>query len=223
MVLLWASRLESMPTGRVKWFDPASQEARIVSRSGREYPADVSQMEPPARTADAPVTFKLRTKSGVTRAFEVRLHQGTRVSSTQGRFGDLSGAKHPDSRGRAPLARQRSEAGLDADEKLARIARHWVDALVSGDRQVVMELYAPDCVIHARSGAETGRKAIGTSVDRNPLLGSGHRDVQIRSIGSRVHVSWPQSRGDQARVPVSGQRTQTTLRFEHGQIAEQWD
>jgi hypothetical protein len=48
-----------MPTGHVKWFDPASHEARIIARSGREYAAEVSQMEPPARTADARVTAPL--------------------------------------------------------------------------------------------------------------------------------------------------------------------
>jgi hypothetical protein len=211
-----------MPTGHVKWFDPASHEARIIARTGREYPAEVSQMEPPARTADAPVTFKVRTEGGVSRAVEVRLRAGTRVSPTQGRFGDLSGAKHADSKGRAPLARQRPEAGLDADELMTRVARQWADALVNGNRAAVLELYAPDCLIHTRSGAEMGQKAAQVSIDRNPLLGSGHHDVRIRGIGARVQVRWPLSADDKARVPTSEQVTQTTLRIAHGQIAEQW-
>jgi len=168
------------------------------------------------------VTFKVRTEGGVARAIEVRLREGTRVSPTQGRFGDLSGAKHSDSKGRAPLARQRSEAGVDADELMTRVARHWVDALVSGNRAAVLELYAANCVIHTRSRAEAGQTAVQASIDRNPLLGSGHRDVRIRGIGSRVQVRWPLSADDQARVLTSEQRTQTTLRIAHGQIAEQW-
>jgi hypothetical protein len=216
------SRLDSMPIGHVKWFDPASHEARIVDRSGGEYPAAVSQMEPSARTADVPVTFKLRTEGGVTRALDVRLRKGTRVSPTHGRFGDLSGAKHPTSTGRAPLARQRSEAGLDADALITRVARQWVDAIVSGDRLALLRLYAPDCVIHTHSGAEAGHRAVQASIDRNPLLGSGQHDVQIRGIDSRIRVSWQLSDDDEARVPLTERRTQTTLRVAHGQIAEQW-
>jgi hypothetical protein len=211
-----------MPIGHVKWFDPASHEARIIARTGHEYPAEVSQVEPPARTADAPVTFKVRTEGGVARAVDVRLRVGTRVSPTQGRFGDLSGAKHANSKGRAPLARQRSEAGLDAGEQVTRVARQWVDALVSGKRAAVLELYAPDCVIHTRSGAVMGQNAAQASIDRNPLLASGHHDVRIRGIGARVQVRWPLSADDKARVPTSEQVTQTTLRIAHGQIAEQW-
>lgn len=215
--------LISMPSGRVKWFDLASHEARIVARSGREYPAAADELEPPARTADAPVTFKVRKQDGVARAVEVRLRGGTRVSPTQGRFGDLSSAKHPDSKGREPLARQRSETGLDAGEPVSRVARHWVEALFSGDRTGVMQCYAPDCVIHAPSGTgEIGRKAVQEYMDRSPLLGSRHDDVRIREIASRVRVSWRLNAGDQVRVPISERQTQATLRIEHGQIAEQW-
>lgn len=212
-----------MPSGRVKWFDQVSHEARIVARSGREYPAEASELDPPARNADAPVTFKLLRLDGVTRAVEVRLREGTRASPTQGRFGDLSSAKHPDSKGRAPLARRRSETGLDAGEPVSRVARHWADAIFGGDRTAVLQCYAPDCVIHAPSGTGgIGRKAVQEYMDRSPLLGSRHSDVRIRVIGSRVRVSWVLSTDDQARVPISEQQTQTMLRIEHGQIAEQW-
>lgn len=215
--------LISMPSGRVKWFDLASHEARVVARSGREYPAAAGELEPPARTADASVTFKVRKQDGVARAVEVRLRGGTRVSPTQGRFGDLGSARHPDAKGREPLARRRSETGLDAGEPLSRVALHWVDALFSGDRTAVMLCYAPDCVIHAPSGTgQIGRKAVQEYMDRSPLLGSRHDDVRIREIASRVRVSWRLNAGDQVRVPVSERQTQATLRIEHGQIAEQW-
>jgi hypothetical protein len=102
------------------------------------------------------------------------------------------------------------------------VARQWVDALVSGKRAAVLELYAPDCVIHTRSGAVMGQNAAQASIDRNPLLASGHHDVRIRGIGARVQVRWPLSADDKARVPTSEQVTQTTLRIAHGQIAEQW-
>jgi len=210
-----------MAHGRVKWFDPASREARIVARSGREYPAEASELDPPARTADAPVTFKLLRRDGVIRAVEVRLREGTRVSPTQGRFGDLSSAKHPDSKGRAPLARRRSETGLDADELVKRIARRWVDALATGDRTAALEFYAPDCVIHGPSGAaESGRAAVQRFMDRSPLLGSQHDHVRIRGIGASIRVTWALSA--KVRAPVAEQQTQATLRFRHGEIAEQW-
>ena len=211
-----------MPTGHVKWFDAAAHEARLVGRSGREYAAETDEIEPPARTADAPVAFKLKRANGVTRAVEVRLRRGTRVSPTQGRFGDLSGATHPDSRGRAALSRSRRDPGLDSDELATRVARHWVEALVRGDRAAAERLFAPDSVIHTQSGVETGRNAVQLCIDRSPLLASHHSDVQIHGSRSRVLISWGLSAQDLARVPPSERRTQTTLQIAHGQIAEQW-
>ncbi|MDQ6721816.1 MAG: hypothetical protein M3003_13615 [Candidatus Dormibacteraeota bacterium] len=38
-----------IPTGHMKWFDAAVHEARLVGRSGREYPAETDDIEPPAR------------------------------------------------------------------------------------------------------------------------------------------------------------------------------
>lgn len=213
-----------MPTGRVKWFEPDTGEARIVARSGHEYPSASSEIEPKARVADARVTFKVRTDDGVTRAVEVRLREGTRVARGQGRFGDLSGASHPDAKGRPALTRRRSDSGVDADEPASRVARRWADALVRGDRQAVLRLYSPDCVIHTPSGStETGGKAVQASIDRNALLGSGHLDVEIREVGPRVLVRWRLSADDQARIPASEQRTQAAVRIAHGQIIEQWD
>jgi len=211
-----------MPTGHVKWFDDAAREARLVSRSGREYPAEAAEIEPPARTADAPVAFKLKRANGVMRAVEVRLRRGTRVSPTQGRFGDLSGAAHPDSKGRAALSRRRLDPGLDSDELASRVARHWVEALARGDRAAAKKLYAPDAVIHTQSGVETGRKVVQLCIDRSPLLAGYRSDVQIGGDQSRVRISWGLGAEDLARVPASERRTQTTLRIAHGQIAEQW-
>jgi hypothetical protein len=212
-----------MPTGRVKWFDPDSGEARVVARSGREYPAVQSDVEPKARTADAHVNFKIKRDEGVARAVDVRLRQGTRVARSQHRFGDLSGAARPDSKGRPGLSRRRQDVGLDPDEPAAEVARLWVDPVVRGDRVAARRFYAPNCVIHTPGGAaETGRKAVEECLDRNPLLGSEHRDVRIRELGSRVEVRWPLTSDDQARVPVSEQRDRTTLRIAHGQIVEQW-
>jgi hypothetical protein len=211
-----------MPIGHVKWFDAAAREARLVSRTGREYTAEAAELELPARTADAPVTFNIKRTNGVTRGVDVRLRRGTRVSSTQGRFGDLSGAAHPDSRGRAALSRRRLDPGLDSDELPTRVARHWVEALVHGDRAAAKRLYAPDSVIHTHSAVETGRKAVQLCIDRSPLLASHRSDVQIGGDRSRVRITWGLSAEDLARVPASERRTETTLRIAHGQIAEQW-
>lgn len=213
-----------MPTGRVKWIDPDSGEARIVSRSGHEYPATSREMQSKARAAGAYVTFKIKKEDGVARAVEVALREGTRVARTQGRFGDLARARHPDAKGRPGLSRRRSEVGLDPTEKATEVARLWVDALVRGDRTATLGFYSPDCVIHPPSGStEVGYKAVQEYLDRSPLLASGHRDVRIREVaGPRVVVSWPLTADDQARVPASELRNQTTLRIAHGQIVEQW-
>jgi hypothetical protein len=211
-----------VPTGHVKWFDGATHEALLVGRSGREYPAAAGEMEPAARTPDAPVTFKVKRVDGVARAVEVQLRGGTRVSPTQGRFGDLSGAAYPDSRGGSALSRRRLARGLQGDEPAVRVAREWVDALSRGDRGAVERLYAPDFVMHARSEVVNGRKAAELSIDRSPLLASDHHDVQIQGDESRVGISWRLSPEDLARIPASERRTQTTLRIAHGKIAEQW-
>ncbi len=196
-----------MPTGRVKWYEPDAGEARIVAQSGGEYPASRHEIEPEARVANAHVTFKIRREDGVERAVDVRLREGTRVARAQHDFGDLSGASRP-----------------GADEAAPRVARRWVDALARGDRAAALRFYAPDCVIHTRSGStEKGRKAAQASLDRNPLLGSGHLDVEIREVEPRVLIRWTLSEDDQARIPTSEQRTQTGLRIAHGQIVEQWD
>ena len=213
-----------MPTGRMKWFDPDTGEGRVVARSGGEYPAVTSEIEPKARIADARVTFKVRMEDGVSRAVEVRLREGTRVARAQGRFGNLSGASRPDDKGRAALTRRRSDPGLDPDAPPTRVARRWVDALVRGDREAVLRFYSPDCVIHTSAGStEAGEKAVQASIDRNALLGSAHRDVEIREVGPRVLIRWRLSDDDQARIPISEQRTQAALRIAHGQIIEQWD
>lgn len=79
-------------------------------------------------------------------------------------------------------------------------------------------------MIHTPSGStKVGRQAAHDYLDRSPLLGSEHRDVRIREIaGPRIVVSWRLTPDDEARVPVSELRNQTTLRIAHGQIAEQW-
>lgn len=213
-----------MPTGRVKWYEPDSGEARILARSGGEYPANRHEIEPKARVADAHVTFKIRREDGVERAVEVRLRKGTHVARSQHDFGDLAGAAHPDEKGRPGLSRRRTDVGLDANEPPAKVTRLWVDALARGDRAAALRFYAPDCLVHDRSGStEVGRKAVQTSIDRNPLLGSGHRDVEIREVEPRVLIRWTLSSDDQARVPASEQRSQIAMRIAHGQIVEQWD
>lgn len=133
-----------MPTGRVKWFDPGSGEAKIVSRSGREYPASSRDMQSKARAAGAHVTFKVKKDDGVERAVDVALREGTRVSPRQAGFGNLARARHPDSKGRAGLSRRRSNVGRDPEAAATQVARQWVDALVRGDRTAALRFYAPE-------------------------------------------------------------------------------
>src|SRR5579883_3039929 len=90
-----------MPSGQVIWFDAGTGEARLVGRQGREYPAVFSEIEPSARAAGARVTFDVARSGGMARAVNVRLRVGTRVAPTQRDFGNLAGARRPNTAGRA--------------------------------------------------------------------------------------------------------------------------
>lgn len=60
----------SEPTGTMRWFDPRTGEGRIVA-SGREDPADASDVEPRARATGARVHFDIQRVDGVARAVRV--------------------------------------------------------------------------------------------------------------------------------------------------------
>ncbi len=212
-----------MPTGRVKWFDPHAREAIVVARSRREYPALASDIEPKARASAAIVTFKIKRGEGVDRAFDVVLREGTRAAASKHRFGDLKGAPRPASRGRPALSRHRLDVFPNPDEAPVQTVQRWVDAVVRGDRLAALRFYVPDCLVHPPGGStEIGRKAVQDLLDRSPLLGSDHRDIEIRDLGGRIQVSWRLTPADEARVPVSERTSKTVLRVAHGQIVEQW-
>lgn len=66
-----------MPTGKMKWFDSESGQARIVARSGHEFAALACEVETAARTPRARVIFDVIREGGIARAANVRLHRGT--------------------------------------------------------------------------------------------------------------------------------------------------
>lgn len=211
-----------MPSGQVIWFDAGTGEARLVGRQGREYPAAVSEIEPAARASGARVTFDVARSGGTARAVNVRLRVGTRVASTQRDFGNLAGAKRPDTAGRAGLGRRRPDLDLGREDPPSEVARRWVEALVGEDLPAAEQLYAPDAVIHAGARTSAGRASIARYLEGTALVGARHWNVEIREVGAGVRVRWRPSTEDGARVPASDRTAHTTLRIVHGQIAEQW-
>lgn len=214
---------EGMSTGKIKWFDPTTGDARIVGRSGREYVARGADLEPAARAPRARVSFDVVREGNVVRAVNVRLHEGTRTSRLQGRFGSLAGARRPDAAGREASSREHPDREAGPAPRLpAAVARTWMEAMFEGDLSAAMSHYAPDAVVHLPQGDQVGHRAIQAFLDGSVLLGVRHSDTEVEERGSLVRVRWRASNVDAVRTPVRERSTTTRLRVEHGQIVEQW-
>lgn len=213
-----------MSTGKIKWFDPDTGDARVVGRSGREYVVRAADLEPAARAARARVSFDVVHEGRVPRAINVRLHEGTRTSHLQGRFGNLAGARRPDASGREASSREHPDREAGPALRLpAAVARVWLEAMAEGDLTGALRLYAPDAVVHLPDGDQAGRRAVQRCLEGSVLLGTRHSDTEVvEEQGSLVRVRWHASKVDFVRTPMDDRRTTTTLRVEHGQIVEQW-
>ncbi len=201
-----------MPSGNVKWFDPKTDEGRVESGT-REYVVRGEDMEPRSRVPGARIHFDVKRQGGIVRATEVRLREGTRVSSRQGRFGDLVGAAHPDEKGRRPLTHGRPDLEL-ALRLPMEVARRWVLAMEEGDLEMALLLYAPDARVHVGSDTFEGHPDVQGYLPECPLLGLGGDDVELRGEDDVARIAWHPS-GDQPGG-------ETRLRILHGQIVEQW-
>lgn len=136
-----------MPTGTRLWFDPRIGGGRVVA-SGREYPADVSDVEPRARATGARVHFDIQWVDGVARAVRVAARPGTRTSTRQRRFGDMTGSAHPAEKDRAPLTHHHTAIDPLSVGRPVALVRHWIQAADSGRLDGLLPLYAPDAVLH---------------------------------------------------------------------------
>lgn len=148
-----------MPTGTMLWFDPGTGEGRVVA-SGCEYPADVSDVEPRARATGARVHFDIQRVDGVARAVRVAARPGTRTSTRQRRFGDMTDSAHPAEKGRAPLTHHHTAIDPLYVGRPVALVRHWIQAADSGHLDGLLPLYAPDAVLPTPSGDHHGRAAI---------------------------------------------------------------
>ncbi len=199
-----------MPDGLLQWYDARRGEGRVV-RGGREYPVRAADVEPGARVPGARVHFDVERQGGVNVAVNVRLRPGTRVSRRQRRFGDMAGARTPDTRGTAPFARPHPEMGHRLASRPRTVAEAWAALVAAGDIEGTMLLYAPDAVVHTSDGDLRGRRLHGW-LSTSGLL--GHiRAVETAGAGEHVIVWW---RGPDDRVATSW------VRIEHGEITEQW-
>lgn len=199
-----------MPDGLLQWYDSRRGEGRVV-RGGHEYPVRAADVERRARVPGARVHFDVTRQGGVPVAVDVRLREGTRVSRRQRRFGDMAGARRPDTRGTAPFARPHPEMGHRLASQPHTVVRQWVELVGANDIGGAMLLYAPDAVVHTGDGDVRSRRVSGW-LSGSGLL--GHlRTVDIAGAGDHV-VVWCRGTG--------GRRVTTWMRVVHGEIAEQW-
>ncbi len=201
-----------MPDGVVKWFDPSSGEG-IIRRGGRRYAVRASAIEPAARVSGARVHFDIVRDEGTKRAERVTLRTGMRVARSQSRFGDLSGSRAPDAAGGSPSAIDGPDLGREREAHPARAVEQWALLMAEGRLDEATLLYAPDAVLHERSGDVHGADHIRRRWESSPLLGT-EAALALRGIGAnRFEAIWE---ADGAEPIVS------RFRVAHGLVAEQW-
>lgn len=202
-----------MPNGAMLWFDDRAGEGRIVA-SGRQYPVHERDVEPRARATGARVHFDVKRVDGVPTAVRVQSRPGTRTTTRQRRFGDLTGAARPEEKGRAARTHQHGDIDPLYSGQPVALVRHWIAAADSGHMDSLLPLYAPDAVLHTPTGDHHGRVAI-----RAFLLDSGllTRGWSARPVSAPEGVSAVRT----TDAPDAGRTAR--FRIAHGQIAEQWD
>jgi hypothetical protein len=196
-----------MPDGVLQWIDSVSGRAAVV-RGGHVYASSSSDIEPVARHPGAHVHFDIRRHGGGARAVDVRLRPGTRVSHQQRRYGTLTGARRPDTKGPAPFARAHPERGRMLASHPLEAARAWVDCLQTRDLDGALSLYASDAVVHREDRDITGRSAVGAMLEAGPMFGIDG-DPEIRGEDRTIVVRWHGVVEMRARI-------------ENGLITEQW-
>jgi ribosome-associated translation inhibitor RaiA/cold shock CspA family protein len=199
-----------MPDGVVQWFDPTTGEAAVV-RAGRVFRADARAIESKARHPGARVHFDIERDRGAERAVRVSLRPGIRASHRHRRVGDLTGARHPDEKGVAPLAHTHPELNLSLTAHPLEIAGAWARCLQANDLETALALYASDATLHTADHDFSGRAHLQAYLEASPLL-SVEREPVIRGGDGMVLLRWE---GGHLGVEVR-------CRIAHGLIAEQW-
>ncbi|HEX6422578.1 MAG TPA: sigma 54 modulation/S30EA ribosomal C-terminal domain-containing protein [Acidimicrobiales bacterium] len=199
-----------MPDGLLQWYDDRQGEGRVV-RGGRRYSVRAEDMEPHARVPGARVHFDIKRRDGTAVAANVRLREGTRVSRRQRRFGDMVGARRPDTRGTAPFARPHPGLGHTLAAHPETVVRRWADLVAAGDVDAALLLYAPDAAVHAGADDLRGRRIRGWLADSG--LPGNIRSVETGGDGGLAVVRW---------LDPDGRPATWWARVAHGEIAEQW-
>lgn len=146
-------------------------------------------------------------------ASNVSLRKGTRVSHHQGRFGSLTGARQPDTKGRLRLAGMHPELATAYPEHPIELVRRWAVDLAHGEIDAAMALYAPDAEIVIGERRAVGRRAIRALLEEQQIVGS-RRPVQARGTVSGFETIWdPADRHEPAWIAYS--------ELDHGMIREQ--
>lgn len=197
-----------MPTGVLHWYEPATGEARVV-RQGKEFPVPPGELDRSARAVGARVHFDIHREQGVDYAIAVEARSGARASRRR-RANDRPGARYDKGVAHAPFAAPHPEFGLDLDTQPMRVARHWAQALASGDLSELLGLFAPDASLHHSEGTVRGQRRLQAFLETLDLLGAGASPSGWRSDDRLVHLTW------------DGTGVTATLRVRHGEVDEAW-
>jgi RNA polymerase-binding transcription factor DksA/ribosome-associated translation inhibitor RaiA len=201
-----------MPDGLLQWYDERRGEGRVV-RGGRRYAVRAEDMEPRARVPGARVHFDVTRQGGVAFATNVSLRRGTRVSRRQRRFGDMAGARRPDTRGTAPFARAHPELGRELATHPEAVVRRWAELVAANDLEAAALLYAPGAEVHVGGEPEPLRgRRIHTWLSTSGLPGHVSA-IETTGSGSRVVLRW---------LGPGNRRGTAWARAAHGEIVEQW-
>lgn len=203
-----------MPDGHVKWYDP-KQDVGVVEHNGREYAVTGSDIDNHARRAGAPVHFDIQRTDEGDVATAVKLRAGSRTRHTSRGVGDLAGAHHPSEKGQNEGV---GEPGTDRKaygQQPRVLVEDWVRFLSTGQLDLVVNLYAPDGIIHVGDRDIAGHDNIRRWLERSALNGTSSARATVEGDETdRFTVRWHTIPGDEAAV-------ENVLRVADGAIVEQ--
>lgn len=189
-----------MPDGVLQWYDEKTGEGAVV-RSGQRFAVRHADIDPAARHVGARLHFDIRRENGAERAVEVRLRHGTRVNHRHARFGTLTGAARPVTKGSAPFVTPNPDLGLSLHEHPLELLHAWADAVSRGERDTALSLLSPDAVVHLADSDLASRRNIGSWLEQHPAFGSGRR-VTLRGLDGEFEARWGPGGHDAPEVGV---------------------